>query len=170
VNVRDNIANARFVGVEIFEEIDLLKLFRNEASWALSWYNNLAWVEARYQQAEVSAVDEKRVEHVPRMNFKTGVQCKKDRFAGGVQLNHVSDQFTDATNAVFFPDATVGLIPAYTVLDLSLSYEWQWLRLEGSVNNFTDRVYFTRRATGYPGPGIIPAERRMFFMTLQVKI
>jgi Fe(3+) dicitrate transport protein len=31
-------------------------------------------------------------------------------------------------------------------------------------------MYFTRRATGYPGPGILPSDGRSYFMTLQIKI
>ncbi|MNL59805.1 TonB dependent receptor [compost metagenome] len=64
----------------------------------------------------------------------------------------------------------VGLIPAYKIMDVSLSYEWKRFRLEGSANNLTNEMYFTRRATGYPGPGILPSDGRGFYLTLQVKI
>jgi Fe(3+) dicitrate transport protein len=37
----------------------------------------------------------------------------------------------------------------------------EWLRAEVNVNNLFDRRYFTRRAGGYPGPGIIPADGRV---------
>jgi Fe(3+) dicitrate transport protein len=66
--------------------------------------------------------------------------------------------------------AVVGTIPAYYVMDVSLSYQYKKLRVEGSVNNLANRMYFTRRATGYPGPGIIPSDGRSFFLTVQVKI
>lgn len=170
VNYRDNIADARFIGVEVFEELNLLRLFDPEANARLSWYNNIALVRGEYIGTEVSAFDGNKVENVPSINYRTGLCYQHEGFSGGVQFNYISEQFTDATNATFFPDATVGVIPAYTVLDLSMAYEWQRIRLEGSVNNLTDEVYFTRRATGYPGPGIIPAERRMFFMTLQLRL
>lgn len=168
--VRTNIADARFLGVELFEELDVIQLFKKESSWKLSWYNNIALVDARYLQSEETAFEGKRVENVPAINYRTGLSLRKDRFGAGCQLSHVSDQYTDATNTEFFADATAGVIPAYTVMDLSVNYTWKRLTLEGSINNLTDRIYYTRRATGYPGPGIIPAERRMFFMTLQVKI
>jgi hypothetical protein len=35
-------------------------------------------------------------------------------------------------------------------------------KLEAGVTNFTNNSYFTRRATGYPGPGIIPSDARSF--------
>ncbi|MEX2595571.1 MAG: TonB-dependent receptor [Salibacteraceae bacterium] len=170
VNFRDNIADARFLGIEVFEELDITALFLPKAKWNLAWYNNVALVDARYMSSDISAFDDNQVENVPFCNFKTGIGFKRGNFSAGSQLNYVSRQFTDATNAEFFPDATVGVIPAFSVIDLSMAYTWKCIQLEGSVNNLTDEIYFTRRATGYPGPGIIPAERRMFFMTLQVKI
>lgn len=168
--VRTNISDARFAGLEVFEELDITKVIAKKSRLKLTWYNNVALVNARYLNSEESAFENKRVENVPAINYKTGLSLRKERFGAGLQLNHVSDQYTDATNTEFFPDATSGLIPAYTVMDLSMNYTWKRFTLEGSINNLTDQVYFTRRATGYPGPGIIPAERRMFFMTLQVKI
>jgi Fe(3+) dicitrate transport protein len=54
-------------------------------------------------------------------------------------------------------------------MDLGLSYEFKRFKLEGNVNNLTDERYFTRRATGYPGPGIIPSDNRTFYLTMQVK-
>jgi Fe(3+) dicitrate transport protein len=54
-------------------------------------------------------------------------------------------------------------------MDLSASYEYKFLKFEASVNNLTDNMYFTRRATGYPGPGILPSDGRSLFFTVQVK-
>jgi len=148
----------------------LLKLMGSEKTWKLNWFNNIALVDARYLASNEKVFANNRVENVPLINYKTGVSIKVKGFGAGWQLNHVSDQFTDASNAAFYPDATVGVIPSYTVMDLSTNYTWDRFTLEASVNNLTDKIYFTRRATGYPGPGIIPAQRRMFFFTLQVKI
>ena len=39
-------------------------------------------------------------------------------------------------------------------------------RLSGGVNNVFDARYFTRRAGGYPGPGILPADGRTWFAGL----
>ena len=38
------------------------------------------------------------------------------------------------------------------------------------VNNLGNHRYYTRRADSYPGPGIIPADGRAWYMTLQVKL
>jgi Fe(3+) dicitrate transport protein len=55
-------------------------------------------------------------------------------------------------------------------MDLSLSYQWKWLGIFGSVNNLANTRYFTRRADGYPGPGILPSDPRGYYLTLQVKL
>ena len=41
-------------------------------------------------------------------------------------------------------------------------------KLEAGINNIFDEIYFTRRATGYPGPGIIPSPPRNTYLTLQI--
>jgi len=66
--------------------------------------------------------------------------------------------------------AVVGEIPAYGVMDLTLSYTYKKFGVETSVNNLLDKMYYTRRATGYPGPGILPSDGRSFFVTLKAKI
>jgi Fe(3+) dicitrate transport protein len=44
------------------------------------------------------------------------------------------------------------------------------LKVETGINNILDKRYFTRRATGYPGPGIIPSVPRSVYLTVQLKI
>jgi Fe(3+) dicitrate transport protein len=63
-----------------------------------------------------------------------------------------------------------GIIPAYDVVDVTLAYSFKKFAIETSVNNLTNRMYYTRRATGYPGPGILPSDGRSFFVTLKAKI
>ncbi|MBU2045897.1 MAG: TonB-dependent receptor, partial [Bacteroidetes bacterium] len=54
-------------------------------------------------------------------------------------------------------------------MDFSSSYQFKKFALEACVNNLANQIYFTRRATGYPGPGILPSDGRGFFLTLQYK-
>ena len=64
----------------------------------------------------------------------------------------------------------IGEIPAYSLADLSISYKLNNLKLETGVNNLFDEKYFTRRATGYPGPGIIPSSPKNVYITLEMKL
>jgi Fe(3+) dicitrate transport protein len=38
--------------------------------------------------------------------------------------------------------------------------------LKSGVNNVFNKTYFTRRAGGYPGPGLLPGDGRTFFVSL----
>jgi Fe(3+) dicitrate transport protein len=41
--------------------------------------------------------------------------------------------------------------------------------VKGGINNLLNEKYFTRRAGGYPGPGLLAAEPRNFFVTVGIK-
>ena len=87
------------------------------------------------------------------------------------QLSDIGEAYADASNTVA-PNAaaTVGLIPGYQVQDLSASWNfWKQHSVKAGVNNLTDARYFTRRAGGYPGPGILPADGRTFYLTAALK-
>ena len=88
-----------------------------------------------------------------------------------MQYTYLGSQFTDATNSIDSNlSGVIGEIPEYDILDLSLSYAYKIFKLETGVNNLLDNAYFTRRATGYPGPGIIPSAPRNWYVTLEVKL
>ena len=114
-----------------------------------------------------------KVEFIPDLNLKTGVNFGYKNFTASVQYTYLTEQFTDASNAQLSlddPRGIVGSVPSYGILDISAAYTYKRWRLEAGINNALDESYFTRRATGYPGPGIIPAEPLAFYTTLQVKL
>jgi Fe(3+) dicitrate transport protein len=165
---RTNVADSRNIGVETFAELDFLKLFcGEECPEQLSVFSNLTWLDARYINTENTAIRNKKVELVPDILFKSGLTFKKENFTASYQFTYSSEQFTDATNARYTASAVDGIVPAYFVMDISGSYAFSFFKIEAGVNNLMDERYFTRRASGYPGPGIIPSDGRSFYMTLQ---
>ena len=177
---RDNIGRALILGVESYAELDLLRVLRPSAEpgrWRWSAFGNASLIRSRYTQSSNREVVGKQVEFVPALNLKTGMQGGFGPLKASVQLSYLSDQFSEATNAPNSPQdarpdpslAVIGRIPAYQILDASVSWERRWLRLEGSVNNLANTRYFTRRATGYPGPGILPSDGRSVYLTVAVK-
>ena len=110
------------------------------------------------------------MEFVPAVNIKTGTTFRFQSFRATFQYGYVSDQYSDASNAERTANAVEGVIPAYHILDLSLGYNWKFLTLDAGINNLTNAMYFTRRASGYPGPGIIPSDARSFYLTLGFKL
>lgn len=169
---RGNIGQAVIIGLESYAEADILKLLQSKAeSWSGVVFGNVAFIHSTYKKSELPGIKGKQVEFVPNVNLKSGVRLAYKNLKASFQYTYLSDQYSEATNAVDGGvSAVVGLIPAYDIMDVSASYQFKRFKLEGSVNNLANRMYFTRRATGYPGPGILPSDGRSFYLTLQVKI
>jgi Fe(3+) dicitrate transport protein len=45
----------------------------------------------------------------------------------------------------------------------------KYYNFKAGVNNLADVNYFTRRAGGYPGPGLMPGNGRTIFFSLGAK-
>ena len=130
---------------------------------------NTSIISSNYNESDQIGIEGNEVEFVPKINFKSGYVLGFKRYSFRTQLTYISSQFTDATNAIESNlSGVIGQIPEYTVLDISGSYNWKRIRVEYGINNVLDKSYFTRRATGYPGPGIIPSPRRNFYLTLEL--
>ena len=171
IRKRGNIGAARIVGLETFMEMDILEAFNNQPKDVKTTvYSNLSLTKSEYTKSHLKNIVGNEVEYVPTLNWRAGIQTSFRKFKLTYQFSHLSDQYTDVTNEVDGGYSAVnGLVPAYTLMDLSAGYSWKWLTLEASVNNLANVSYFTRRATGYPGPGIIPGEGRSFYLTVGFK-
>ncbi len=168
---RGNISDARIFGIETFAEFSPLKLWdaQKDSPWQWSVFGNVALISARYVRSDDVSIRNKNVEMVPPINIKVGQVLRYKAASATLQYSYVGEHFSDGTNAPRTATAIEGLIPAYQVLDFSVAYRWRFLQWEGSINNLLNEQYFTRRAEGYPGPGIIPSDGRAFYTTLQVK-
>lgn len=169
---RGNVGVAEIYGLESLLELDVLKLADNRSDdYKATIYSNFTLTNATYTKSEISAVLGKDVEYVPTINWKAGIQAGYKNFDLTYQFSYLSDQYTDATNTESGGYSGVnGLVPAYSLMDISAAWHWRWLTIEGTVNNIANVSYFTRRATGYPGPGIIPGDGRGFYLTAGVKL
>jgi len=168
---RTNISDSRTYGVESLVELDIYKwLFKGNYDMKILLFSNFSWMNALYIGSIEKAYEGKQVELVPPVLFKSGLRYKFKKIAASWQYSYTAQQFTDATNSVFTANAVNGIIPSYQVMDLSASYTYKKITVEGSLNNLLDARYFTRRAEAYPGPGIIPSDARSFYLTLQIKL
>lgn len=168
--LRTNIGNSRNLGLESFVSLNMIKLFSDSSEWDLNLFLNTSLVDAQYVDNENSSISGNRVELAPEMTFKSGLNVSNGKFGAAWQLSYTSFQYTDASNSEFTANAVNGLIPSYAIQDVSLFYQYKLFRLETGINNLANEVYFTRRASGYPGPGILPSAGRTFYLTLQLKI
>lgn len=168
--LRTNISDSRNIGLEVLLEGDVLKAISQEKSkYKLNVYTNFSLIDARYVKSINTAIDNKLVENVPPVLFRTGASFGNPRFNISYQFSYQAKQYSDATNAEETPTAVDGAIPAFNVMDLSVSYNWRMFTAYTGINNLSNTKYFTRRADGYPGPGIMPADIRNWYFTLQFK-
>ncbi|WGH76368.1 TonB-dependent receptor [Tenacibaculum tangerinum] len=173
--LRTNIGDAFIYGVESLIDFNMIKILKIEnTNYSFNIFNNFSFIDSEYTKSNKSGVEGNKVEFIPNINLKTGVRFGYKNFLSSLQYSYLSKQYTDATNSAAdiggVREGTIGEIPAYRVLDFSTSYKYKIFKLEAGVNNLLDEKYFTRRATGYPGPGIIPSAPRNWYVTLQFKI
>ncbi|MCL5246025.1 TonB-dependent receptor [Cellulophaga sp. 20_2_10] len=170
VQERTNVGDARIVGVESLVDFNLKKILKMNSNFSFNYFINSSIINSEYTKSEQNGIKGKSVEFVPDFNFKTGIKFGYKNVLSSIQYTSLTEQFTDATNSREASLSGVnGVLPEYNVLDVSLSYTYKFLKLETGINNVLDNEYFTRRATGYPGPGIIPSSNRNYYATLQVK-
>lgn len=169
VRFRTNIGKAYSTGVEMFGEYNFKRT--DSSKTYFSTFVNAAYVYARYGESLEAAYSNKWVELVPPITAKVGIKLTTGKWRVSYLASYVHKHYTDGTNVEFDPNAIAGLIPSYYVMDIGGSYEMnKFLSFKAGVNNFTNNKYFTRRASGYPGPGIIPADGINFYFTVDVKL
>tara|TARA_R110002049_G_scaffold302258_1_gene494970 strand:+ start:23848 stop:26271 length:2424 start_codon:yes stop_codon:yes gene_type:complete len=170
ISERGNVGDAVMYGVESLFDFNLKKIFNLNNHVKLNYFINTSIINSEYTASEQAGVEGNKVEFVPDLNLKTGIQGGYKNLLGNIQYSYLGSQFTDATNSTEASlSGVVGEIPEYDILDVSLSYSYKHFKLETGINNLLDTSYFTRRATGYPGPGIIPSAPRNWYATLQIK-
>lgn len=169
---RGNVGVAQIYGVETFMELDLQRFWKALIKYLdITVYNNLSLTQANYTKSPIANIQGKHVEYVPFVNWKAGAQMTYRKWKLTYQFSYLSKQYSDATNAEKGGYSAVnGIVPAYYLMDLSAGWSYKWLTIEASINNLANAAYFTRRATGYPGPGIIPGDGRGFYLTAGVRL
>jgi len=167
---RGNVGNAVIFGVESIIDFNLNKIFIRDNNFIFNYFINTSVIESEYIKSEINGITGKRLEFVPKLNIKTGTKIGYKNLLLNIQYTYLSNQFTDSSNSVESNlSGVIGQIPAYDILDFSSSYKLKNYKLEFGINNILDNHYFVRRATGYPGPGIIPSPPRNYYITLQLK-
>lgn len=162
--LRTNIADARTRGIESYLELDVLRALDADSPVGLSVFNSTALINSRYLNGTFRG---NRLELAPAAVIRTGSTLDLWNTSLTLQHSSTSRQFSDAGNTIA-PNSsgTNGQVPAYEVWDFSIRHRFtERFSIEGSINNLLDEAYFTRRAGGYPGPGIVPAEGRTFSIT-----
>ena len=168
---RGNVGDANLSGLESLIDLNIGELFKmNLKKYSLNSFINYSFIETKYSNSDIQGIKGKKVEFVPKDNLKFGLRYGYKNLTLNMQFSYVSEQFTDSSNAVEGNlSGVIGVIPAYKLVDLSGAFKLNKFKLEFGINNTLNEAYFTRRATGYPGPGIIPSPGRNFYLSTQYK-
>ncbi len=179
---RTNLGHSVSKGVEAYVEFSPTTAWLKHQRWGnLSMFASIASIDARYLDFKTTSVvngqivegnlNGKRVENAPEKINRYGITYSKKGLSVSWQISDIGSAFADASNTIKAnAAATTGFIPAYQVQDISGSYKFKkYAQLKFGVNNVTDARYFTRRSGGYPGPGILPADGRTWYLGLNLK-
>jgi Fe(3+) dicitrate transport protein len=147
IRLRTNISDAQTMGAEMFAQYELIHLFNEEtAKHRLNYFVNASFIDSKYINSEITAFDDKLVELVPQVTIRTGLEFQSEKINASLQYSFVDSQFSDATNVgassdnPSTPNAVHGIIPSYNVVDLSLAYKLEKLKLSLSVNNLLNQA------------------------------
>jgi Fe(3+) dicitrate transport protein len=170
---RTNVGDAYTAGIEAMTEISLTRLAGASVETAIADVHvllNGSVTRGRYLSPNDPTIDGKTVEYVPDVVLRSGLIVRAGMLRASFLVSTTGKQFTDATNAEFSSSAVSGVLSAYTVADLTVSYSMSPVTIEATMNNVFDTRYATRRAESYPGPGLIPAEPRSFFLGIRLSL
>lgn len=165
---RTNISQSLSAGFEGVVQLNWLRLFgKDTTQWHVSSLLNYSYTWARYLGNNIYTGN--FVELVPPVNYKIGAQFGYKNINASIQYSWVHWQYSDASNSLSQANAVNGIIPTYDLLDIGIKYSFDQLTLSTGVNNVMNESYFTRRATAYPGPGIISSAPRNYYFTFGLK-
>ena len=181
VNFRTNIGASVSKGIELFVEIDPVKMVVAQPRFgSVSLFVSGTAMDARYTrwdnpitEADPSkAITNKRIEYAPKQVWRCGTTYKVENLSASLQWSYTSDVYTDALNTEEpSTNAQAGILPSYQLLDASLKYQFTSnIFLQSSINNVLNAHYATRRAGGYPGPGLLPGTGRTVTVTLGLNL
>lgn len=171
-----NVANSQTAGLEYYVEFSPVKLIAPKAKWGnISMFVSGTFQQPYYLDPNANTTKPgknygNRIENAPGRIIRGGLTYSyRDIISTTFQVSNVDFVYSDANNTETSKTGNAGIIPAYTVADLSAAAKFaKHYSIRAGVNNLFDAKYFTRRAGGYPGPGLIPADGRTLYLTLGV--
>ena len=167
-----NVGSSTSKGFEGYAEFNPIRAFGKSKHADLIIFGSYGYTDAKYSGDHKDANTKgKKVENAPANIFRGGITAGYKGFLLTAQISTVGETFSDANNTVTASsNGNTGLIPSYTVTDLTATYKFtKGINLKAGMNNLFDERYFTRRAGGYPGPGALPADGRTFFISVGAK-
>ncbi|MBK6827448.1 MAG: TonB-dependent receptor [Chitinophagaceae bacterium] len=163
-----NVGSSNSRGIESYIEFNPWRAFSKSTKADIILFASYSYTKARYGTDHKDAATRgKKVENAPEHIFRSGISAGYKKVLLTTQISYVGETFSDANNTKQpLANGNTGLIPSYMVTDVTLTCKFtKALNLKAGINNLFNKAYFTRRAGGYPGPGVLPADGRTFFLS-----
>ena len=162
-----NVGNSVHTGVETYVEVNPFKNSSKYHGWGrISIFNAYSYILAHYVSGPYKGnLEELAPKHIERAGLNYAYKIFSTTFI----FSYSSLAYADANNTVYSPDATVGLVPAYFVMDWASTIHIKNYTIKAGITNVTGTKYFNLRTDEYPGPGIIPAQPRSFYVGFGAK-
>ncbi|HVX50019.1 MAG TPA: TonB-dependent receptor, partial [Chitinophagaceae bacterium] len=175
-----NTGNSISKGIEAYAELSVLRILQQAGTgkqFDVRLFSSLAYDHARYVTGVTNksgtnvSVAGNQVENAPDWIEKAGLRFQYRAFSTSLQYSYTSTSYNDALNTTGSSNGVTGILPAWHVWDWLFDYRVARIyHVSGGVNNLTNVQYFNRRITMYPGPGILPADGRTFYISFGIKI
>lgn len=172
---RTNIGNSLARGAEIFIQ----------ANWLLGSKTNItvftstSLLHARYTEASVKSgnanvsISGNKVESAPDVTTRNGFTIQLHKLSVTGLFSYTGATYADALNTEIPPQATgaTGIVPSYGIADLTIGFRFsRTIDIKTTINNLTNKQYFTKRPMFYPGPGVWPSDGRNISTTVSIRI
>ena len=184
---RTNLGTTVHKGIESFVDLNISKAMKvNQQIGDIQFFTTLSFIDAQYTDFKItqttgtvpniqlteSNLKGNRVENAPRYIHNFGISWSYKHFSSTIQNRRTGMIYSDANNTETpTPNGVTGKLNGYSVYDLSIEYAFlEKFNLRGGINNLSNTIYATRRAGGYPGPGILPNDARTFFIGVGAKL
>lgn len=159
ITYKTNVGNSFTYGLETFVQKD----WNLSAFSKLSIHTATAIFHGRYVSGNVKSgsnninITGNRIESVPELISRSGLSYRYKTFTASILYSYTGASYADALNTKEPQKTTgaVGLVPSYGIIDLNIGFKPSASTvLKLSINNLTNKQYFTKRPSFYPGPGI----------------
>lgn len=171
--LRTNIGDSFTNGLEMF--VEYYARINDKANFSI--FSSTSLMQAKYLKAEIRSgeknisIEGNFVESTPQVISRNGATFRYRKVSLTSLFSYTAKSFADALNTVK-PSAngSVGLVPAYGILDFNATYRISSnLLLKLNLNNATNKQYFTKRPQFYPGPGIWASDGRSVNLTVSTR-
>jgi Fe(3+) dicitrate transport protein len=170
---KTNVGTSASAGFESFAELHPLHFSQQSMKSDVAIFVTAAFDHATYVKGDITVngsntdITGNKLEAAPEWIIHSGITYAYQNLSATFEYSYVSDSYSDANNTEFNLTGATGVVPGYSIMDISLNYDFlSNYSLRAGINNLANAEYFTRRSEIYPGPGILPSDGRTFFISL----